>query len=293
MSECMKKCLFCDTNYPSSTIECPSCNTLPDKCDDFPAYASSFATEAGGFKATFFNDLAKLEDENFWFRSRNRLIIWGLGKYCPKFRSFLEIGCGTGYVLSGIHNAFPEAEIHGSEIFTAGLVFAAARIPKSQLMQMDARQIPYVNEFDAIGAFDVLEHIEEDTQVLMQMHQALKPSGVMLLTVPQHPWLWSAIDDYACHVRRYSSKELHNKVENAGFEILRSTSFVSLLLPAMWVSRLTKRNPAVKFDATTELKINPMLNRLFEIFLAFELFMIKAGINFPLGGSRFLLARKP
>ena len=105
-------------------------------------------------------------------------------------------------------------------------------------MQMDARNIPFVDEFDAIGAFDVLEHIEEDEQVLAQMHDALNHADVVLLTVPQHAWLWSLVDDYSCHVRRYSAKELHGKVRVAGFEILLSTSFVSSLLPIMLASRL-------------------------------------------------------
>jgi SAM-dependent methyltransferase len=236
----MKKCFSCDAIYPSASSCCHVCGTGPEKQNDFPAYAPEFADGGGGFKASYFSDLARLETDHFWFQSRNRLIVWALEKYCPGFRSFLEIGCGTGYVLSGIAKAYPALELHGSEIFTAGLGFAAARLPRAHFMQRDARKIPFVDEFDAIGAFDVLEHIEEDEQVLLQVHDALKPRGTMLLSVPQHAWLWSPIDDYACHVRRYGAKELHKKVENAGFELVRSTSFVSSLLPAMLVAHGTE-----------------------------------------------------
>ena len=289
----MKKCLACGSTYPSAESRCRSCGAKPDDQNGFTAYAPALAQEGGGFKAAFFADLARLEAGNFWFRSRNHLIIWALGKYGEKFSSFLEIGCGTGYVLSGIAKAYPGAQLHGSEIFTAGLAFAAARELTIDLMQMDARNIPFVDEFDAIGAFDVLEHIEEDERVLEQMRQALKPRGAMLLTVPQHAWMWSPIDDYSCHVRRYSAKEIHAKVKAAGFEILRSTSFVSSLLPAMFVSRLAqKRTPMKGPNGTDELRISPWLNRLFEKVLDAEIAMIRCGVNFPLGGSRLIAARK-
>lgn len=260
--------------------------------EGFPSYAPDLAQEGGGFKANYFAGLAHHEAGYFWFRARNRLIIWAAGKYCPEFQSFLEIGCGTGYVLSGMASAFPGVQFHGSEIFTAGLAFAAARQPAINFMQMDARHIPFVDEFDAIGAFDVLEHIKEDEQVLMQMREALKPSGIMLLTVPQHAWLWSTVDEYACHVRRYSAKELRAKIENVGFEILRSTSFVSSLLPAMWISRYAQKGSTKDANAATELNISPWLNNILETILVAEVAMLRNGVNFPLGGSRLVVARK-
>jgi len=289
----MKKCPACAALFPSMETACPICNWKPELQDGFPAFAPELAEEGGGFKTTYFAELAPLEAEYFWFRARNRLIIWALGKYARGLQSFLEIGCGTGYVLSGLASAFPGVRFHGSEIFTAGLAFAAARQPAIGFMQMDARYIPFVDEFDAIGAFDVLEHIEEDEQVLRQMYAALKPGGIMMLTVPQHAWLWSPVDEYACHVRRYSARELCVKVAGAGFEILRSTSFVSSLLPAMWVSRFFKKGSLEDFDATAELKISPRLNSWFYKMLSAELALIGGGINFPVGGSRLLVARKP
>jgi SAM-dependent methyltransferase len=158
---------------------------------------------------------------------------------------------------------------------------------------MDARDIPFHEEFDVIGAFDVLEHIKEDQHVLEQMYTAIKPQGFILLTVPQHSWLWSTADEYACHVRRYSASDLHYKVEESGFKIIRSTSFVSTLLPTMIGSRfLRNRMSDKKFDATAELKISPWLNSLFLQLLRAELVLIRKGFNFPAGGSRLVVARK-
>lgn len=289
----MKFCLDCSATYPADRLACPACGKEPPKVNGITAYAPELAGASSGFKASYFADIFPLEEGHFWFRSRNRLIIWALQKYCPDFHSFLEIGCGTAYVLSGLAKAFPQAHLQGSEIFIAGLEFAAERQPGIDFIQLDARKIPFVEEFDAVGAFDVLEHIKEDEQVLAQIHQSLKPGGIMVLTVPQHPWLWSPVDDYACHERRYTAGELRSKVESAGFDIMRSTSFVSSLLPAMFASRLLQRGSSVEeLDPASELRISPALNLLFGKLLDAEIAAIRCGINLPAGGSRLIVAKR-
>lgn len=288
----MKICLHCKSTTSSSDPHCPHCQVAPAKIEGFLAYAPALTTIQEGYKAEFYDEYAHLEEGHFWFSIRRQLIVWALQKYGASLTSFFEIGCGTGYVLQSIGQAFQGAQLLGSEMLTTGLHFSAQRLPSATFIQMDARHLPYVNEFDAIGTFDVLEHIEEDEIVLQQAHHALKSNGILLLTVPQHQWLWSPIDEYSCHIRRYSAKELHAKVEAAGFTILRSTSFVSLLLPAMALSRIVKRDTARPIDPLTELKISPMLNQLFHMLMSVEAWLIRVGANFPLGGSRLVIAQK-
>lgn len=287
----MINCPACGISYIASNDICPSCGFSPPSVEGFSAWAPDLALVNVGFKTEYFAPLAQYEAQNFWFRSRNALIIWALQKFFPKLGSFLEVGCGTGYVLSGVSAAFPFARLVGSEIFTAGLGIASGRIPGASFVQMDARRIPYVNEFDVVAAFDVLEHIVEDDLVLENLHRAIRPGGGLLLTVPQHQWLWSSVDDHACHVRRYSAADLHNKVRAAGFEVERSTSFISLLLPAMLISRRRGQNNK-KFNPLSELKINPILNYVLESILAIERLLIRVGLDFSMGGSRLVIARK-
>ena len=244
-----------------------------------------------GFEAEYFAPLAALEPGHFWFRARNALIVWALKRHFPSFESFMEVGCGNSFVLSGVAEAFPAAQLCGTEMFPEGLRFAAARMKSARFLQMDARHIPFIDEFDVLGAFDVLEHIQEDEIVLENLRRAVKPSGGLLITVPQHPGLWSAADDYARHVRRYTAHELHAKVERAGFTIVRSTSFVSLLLPGMLFSRRGRENGR-QFDPLDEFRISRAMNRSLETVLALERMMIKMGVSFPIGGSRLVLARR-
>lgn len=289
----MKICPECAVRYASAAEACPACGFRVPAVGGFPAYAPVMAEGGGGFKSAYFERLAALEAGNFWFRGRNRIIVWALRRYAAGFSSMLEVGCGTGFVLAGNVSAFPQARFVASEIFSAGLPFAAQRVPAAELLQMDARAIPYDSEFDVVGAFDVVEHIPEDAQVLRQMHQALKPGGTLVLTVPQHQWLWSVADEYAMHQRRYDARGLHALLRNAGFELTRSTSFLTLLLPAMGLSRLLGRSRTVAdFDAEAELRLPRWLNAAFDACLRLELAAMKLGLNWPWGGSRLVVARK-
>ncbi len=180
----MKICLACNQRFDQVTWTCPHCGQTPSLKEGYLAFAPELAQASEGFEAKFFAQLVEVEANNFWFRSRNRLIIWALQRYFPQARNFLEIGCGTGFVLSGIERAFPHLTVSGSEIFTKGLEFAAQRLTHAQLFQMDARQIPFDNEFEVAGAFDVLEHIQEDTTVLGEMYKTTFRGGELYSLFP-------------------------------------------------------------------------------------------------------------
>ena len=157
---------------------------------------------------------------------------------------------------------------------------------------MDARSIPYVEEFDVVGAFDVVEHIDDDKRALSQMRAALRKGGILILSVPQHMFLWSEYDTIGHHYRRYSKVELHEKLESVGFSIVDSTSFNSVLLPLMLLSRLLKRKKGQKADALDEMRIAPLLNSILTLLLVFEFALTRVGIRWPFGGSRILVAKK-
>ena len=165
-----------------------------------------------------FEPLARWENDNFWFVPRNYLITSLLARYFPAAEHIMEVGCGNGFVLSAIAQLKPWRRLVGSELHPEGLSIARSRLGRrAEFVQMDARAIPIAGTFDVIGAFDVLEHIEDDAAVLASMRRALRDGGGLILTVPQHPWLWSNSDQAAHHVRRYQRGELERKARAAGF----------------------------------------------------------------------------
>lgn len=290
----MRVCPACGSARSDDAWTCADCGSQPDVIGGFTAFAPALASSGAGFREDYFADLAAIEAGSFWFRARSALIIWAMQRYVPDVRSFLEIGCGTGFVLRGVHDTYPSAELSGSEVFTAGLAFAAQRVPSARFYQMDARSIPFRDEFDAIGAFDVIEHIDEDEAVIAEVAKALRPGGRFLITVPQHPRLWSAQDEHAFHVRRYTARELRRKLETAGFDVLRMASFVSLLLPLMFVSRrrLRRERAESEFDAIDAVRLPWAINQALETVMAVERAFIRRGVSFPAGGSLLVVARK-
>ena len=246
------------------------------------------------FKADSHEALFDLEAGSFWFRARNRLLLWAMETHAGEgARRYLELGCGTGFVLSAIEQRFAAWRIVGSEALGSGLERARERVTRAELLQLDARALPYEAAFDVVGAYDVLEHIAEDEQALQAIHRALAPGGLMVLTVPQHPWLWGPADEYAHHVRRYTMGELEAKVVHAGFRVRRLTSFVTVLLPLMAASRLMQKLRPRAYDPTAELKASPWLDRLLEHLLGLEQALIRRGVRLPAGGSLLLVAEKP
>ena len=271
---------------------CPSCDYTPKINNGIISHSPNFADNGdGGFKKESFSKLARFENKSFWFLARNKLITWALKCFKGNSANFLEVGCGTGFVLKGISHALPSIHLVGTEIYREALNYALDRVPTGEFMQMDARQTPFYAEFDAVGAFDVLEHINDDETVVRELYSALKPGGVLLLSVPQHPFLWSATDEYACHVRRYTNDNIVRVIKRSGFHILRNTSFVFTLFPLMCLSRIKNRN-CQNYNPSKEFQINRFLNFIFYMLLIFEIFCIKIGINFPFGGSRFIIAKK-
>jgi SAM-dependent methyltransferase len=288
----MKICGSCGQRFGGQGWACPSCGHTPRIAGGIPLLAPELADKGDGYEARFFPRLAELEESNFWFRSRNRLIIWALRRYFPRAKSFLELGCGTGYVLSGVERALPGLRVAGGELITDGLRFAGRRLARGELLQMDARRVLFENEFDVIGAFDLLEHMEEDEAVFREMHRAVTAGGGIIVTTPQSAWLWSQADDFAHHVRRYTGRELRAKIERAGFRIARMTSFVALLVPLLALSRLARRRHDPDYDPTAELRIAGARGAILERIMDCERALLRAGISFPLGGSLFAIAMK-
>jgi len=290
----MRFCTTCAAEQDAAVWRCRQCGSEPPRIDGFRALAPNLASGGVGFRESYFAELAELEDANFWFRARNKLILWAAARYFPDARTVLEVGCGTGYVLQGMRKEMPSAHLTGSELFITGLGFAAARVPSADFYQMDATAIPFRDHFDLIGAFDVLEHIPDDAMVLHEMTKALVPGGGVLLTIPQHPALWSPQDVLADHVRRYTQADIRRKLAVAGLEIVRVTSFTALLLPMLFLSRLRKRAARgdQESDVMSELRLPRALNTSFETVMTLERTLIRLGVSFPAGGSLLIAARK-
>ena len=86
-------------------------------------------------------------------------------------------------------------------------------------VQGSGTALPFRDEsFDAVLAFEILEHVEDDQHVIDEMARVLRPGGLVAVSVPLHPELWSELDEACAHVRRYEPADLWSKLRKAGME---------------------------------------------------------------------------
>ncbi len=251
-----------------------------------------------GFDCSHFKKLYNLEENSFWFRCRNRIIRILVNRFVNKKTDakFLEIGCGTGFVLKGLLElGLRNITLVGSDVYLEGLKYARARLNASvELIQLDALNIPFENEYDYIGAFDVLEHVVDDEQVLENIHRCLKENGLLFISVPQYRFLWSYFDEISQHKRRYSKQEIQDKLINHNFSVCYHSSFISTLFPLMVASRKIKGNKKISSSGINydELRVNKVLDKLFEYILRIDEVLIRLNFRLPVGGSLIVVARK-
>jgi len=131
----------------------------------------------------------------------------------------LEIGCGAGALIY-------ELSLNGWQceaLETSRPAYDLARkLNKHRKIKFHCKIDPSWNaHFDLMISNEVLEHIEEDKEVLTQWRQWLKPRGTLILSVPCHRKKWNYSDIWAGHYRRYEKKSLISLLSNAGFSINR------------------------------------------------------------------------
>lgn len=110
-------------------------------------------SKSGGFDKSAFKQLFESEEKSFWFNARNELIIYFLRKYFPNMKTYIEIGCGTGFVLRAVADNFPACSITGSELFAEGLSYAKERVPNANLIQLDSTKMTEKAQYDVFGAY--------------------------------------------------------------------------------------------------------------------------------------------
>lgn len=272
-------------NLPCTVVEGIRCYS--------PEVASSYANYPdGGFDLTDKNG-----EKSFWVRSRNRLFkrlvydnLVSTGK-----TKLLEIGCATGgFIQQIVENE--KLEITGSEIYLKGLLYAKKNLPHVAFIQFDVTQGLIGEEFDLIVAFDVLEHIENDVAAIRNINQMLHKGGGLIITVPQHKFLWSKLDEILKHKRRYSRRELVTKLQENGFDIRHVTSFLFVLFPLMLISRMfdkgRDKSQSDEVALQQRVKFSNALNWVFDLFMRIDEVLIRLGISLPFGGTLVIVARK-
>jgi glycosyltransferase involved in cell wall biosynthesis len=163
-------------------------------------------------------------------------------------KQVLEIGAGIGNLsrmLAPRRKLYVAADIDGEHL--ARLQTRFAHRPSLRVARCDLQEprdfAPFAGQMDSVVCLNVLEHIEDDMQGLRNIHSALKPGGRAIVLVPHDQRIFGSLDVALGHYRRYSHRELQEKMERAGFRVERILNFNRISRPAWYVSgRLLKRS---------------------------------------------------
>ena len=243
----------------------------------------------------FQRQYAEIQDRHWWFRGRRAIILRILERHLdPQVgdppRTILDIGCGTGAMLPYLA-AFGAAR--GIESDTGAVRLAQERSLPVELASPPPLRVAE-ESLDLITAFDVFEHVDDDSTLAHDCRRALRPGGTLMLTVPAYEFLWGVQDEVSDHRRRYVASGMRELVRRAGFEVRRITYFNTLLFPAVAAvrvgSRIWPRSPkrGSDFELTPPGRANELLARV----LASEARLLDR-ITLPFGVSILALAVKP
>ena len=175
-----------------------------------------------------YDAMYRLEDSYWWYVARRSLAVELLKGETRGRNSIriLDVGCGTGANMNAFAGVAPTIGIDTS---MDAVHFCQSRGLNTVALS-PVEELPFgCGSFDVVTALDVLEHTDDDLKCLREIHRVSKQQALLLITVPAYGFLWSEHDEALKHRRRYTAHELRNKLAVTGFDVVRTSYFISTL----------------------------------------------------------------
>lgn len=231
----------------------------------------------------------RLEDSYWWFVARRRFVAQLLTeRQTNGAAEILDVGCGTGATLELLQR-FGHAVGVDSHLPALDICSMQRGLP---VQQAQVEDLPFQDDsFDVVTCLDVLEHTDDDIAALREIRRVCAPGATFIAMVPAYGFLWSEHDEALKHRRRYTAHELRNKMTSAGFDVVSSTYFITLLFFPILAVRLWQGLFKRSIYPQTAIRELPgWLNSLFIGLLDFERFLTRF-LNLPFGVSVVVVGR--
>jgi len=238
---------------------------------------------------------AKAEARHFWFRGFRTFITPLLEEATAGRREprLLDCGCGTGAnveVLTRFGRAF------GFDLSAVGLRIGR-EAGRTRLARATVTHAPFPGgAFDVVTSFDVLYSLDEPAEraAIGEMYRLLKPGGVAIVNVAAMELLRGDHSVLSREVRRYSRAMLRERLESAGFTIVRLTYTNFVLFLPLAAARLWQRRRGLRHEAEAHQEISvpaAPINTALTALLQLEGLWLRR-FDLPFGSSLLCLARK-
>lgn len=238
-----------------------------------------------------YDALFALEKNHFWRVARRAMLLEILGETLPARRParLLDVG-GACALIAREMQRFGEVIMVEPDAETAA--FARRELGCDARVGGLPDALPVEGTFDGITLLDVLEHIDDEVPALRALKRLLRPDGLLLVTVPALPFLWSSHDVAVHHRRRYVRRTLLEALRQGGFEVERVSYFTSLLLPVLAAQRIADRlRKGVPDEARYQVAPPPApINAAFGAVMDLERALLRR-FDMPIGSSLVAICR--
>ncbi len=246
------------------------------------------------------NEYAKMYEQErsyWWFQGRMHLIISLLKQLensgrVKKESHVVDLGCGTGLMLEHLVGRY---DSFGLDFSHLSMQYCRRR-GLNRLVQASVEDIPIADkQMDLAVALDLAEHVADDMRFFREIRRVLKADGTLIMSVPAHPCLWSDHDEALYHQRRYTKRDLKNKIESSGLKIERLSYCISATFPLIVGFRLLQ-NTLLRFikkpnQPKTHLIMLPgFLNSILRWSIQIEALLLRY-INLPFGVTLLIVAQ--
>jgi SAM-dependent methyltransferase len=168
----------------------------------------------------------------WWHRARAGLLQEVFEPFLGDPRQVLDVGSADAPSVGWLRG---EHRLLNLDLLPGGLVPGAG-------VCGSVTDLPFADAtFDVVGAFDVVEHCEDDHRAVRELARVTVPGGRVLVSVPAYSWAWTDHDDRAGHHHRYTRRSLVQVVEAAGLTVLRATYAFGAVFPLFVVERGSRR----------------------------------------------------
>ena len=208
----------------------------------------------------------------------------------------LDVGCGSGQTMTWFRRLMPGWRTVGLDVAGEGLAAARSR-GETMVMKASALQLPLpAGSVDLVITLDVLQHLPlegGDRRALGEVARVLKPGGYVFARTNAQSFPHT-VDDPAFEFRKYDRPQLHQRLVEAGFDVLRLSRINALLGLAEIPRELKARHqPNSYHGILSEPRAEPAWRAAIKRrWLAFEGRALRSGVCWPIGRSFVALGRR-